>query len=260
MENCIYWEYESTGRIEIIECWIDDISQSYISCSEDGSGNEGYTSHTNNEEVYQIKDNNLKPCMKKIMDSIKTLSNDLKGIIKKFSGNSTGFNWELKDGTTNSGSTAQTSTNYNVTSGTVSTTFDTNQWNQASDLSWVRTILHESIHAYVISVEYNTSTSAEKIELLGPNWLNRFTNKGHDFIANNYIEPITDALVEYGAKKGYNLSRSFYKDLAWGGLQGTDAFNNYDYKDRALNVIKIEATKKDMNGNTKTQKGQDAGC
>ena len=80
------------------------------------------------------------------------------------------------------------------------------------------------------------------------------------FIANNYIRPITDALIEFGAKQGYTLDPSFYEDLAWGGLSNTPAFNNYQHQDRANNVILIELTKKDMNGDTKPQKGEDAGC
>ena len=171
-----------------------------------------------------------------------------------------GYNWELKDGTTTGVSTAQTSTVYDTATGTVSTTFDTTKYSKASDLSWARTIFHESIHAYIVAIHHNTSTPAEKAELLGPNWRNRFINKGHDFIANNYIDPITNALVEFGTKQGYTHDRTFYEDLAWGGLSDTPAFNNYEYKDRANNVILIELTEKDLDGNDKPQKGQNAGC
>ncbi|MDG1953312.1 MAG: hypothetical protein P8I51_00280 [Polaribacter sp.] len=188
------------------------------------------------------------------------MTNDIKGIITKFNGSASGYNWALKDGPTSNNATAQTSTVYDPATGTVSTTFNTTKYNEASDLSWARTIFHESIHAYVVAVHHNTSTPAEKAELLGSNWLNRYTNNGHDFIANNYIRPITDALIEFGAKQGYTLDPSFYEDLAWGGLSNTPAFNNYQHQDRANNVILIELTKKDMNGDTKPQKGEDAGC
>ena len=209
----------------------------------------------------QIDDTSLKPCMQTIVTDIKTLTNDVKGIITRFSGSASGYyNWRLKDSGITTGSTAQTSIVYNATRREVTTNFDTNQWSDASDLSWARTILHESIHAYVIAVQYNTSNAAERAVLLGPNWRTRFLNQGHDFIANNYIAPLADALQEFGVKQGYNLNRSFYEDMVWGGLNGTDAFNNYQYKDRALNIIAVELTKKDLNGTTKTQKGQDAGC
>lgn len=291
VENCIYWEYESTGRIEIIECWIDDISQSYISCSEDGSGNEGYTSHTNNEEVYQIKDNNLKPCMKKILDSIKNSSTGLSGIITKFSGsNNTGFNWELKDGTTTNGATGQTS-NYDNTSKTVTSTFDTQKWSDASELSWARTILHESIHAYIVaSLKINPIQARSEFSDMFRNW-NQTTNPNfndiqHAEFVRNYVNDIKTSLKEFGVKKGYNLSDQFYNDMAWGGLTHWNkrdssgnyildgngapikeetpwfqaAFPNSTDRDRILNTIVIELTKKDMNGNTKTPKGNDAGC
>ncbi len=58
------------------------------------------------------------------------------------------------------------------------------------------------------------------------------------------------------------MNRQFYEDLAWGGLQGTNAFNQkvFFQRTRILNVIAIELTGKDINGNIKTKKGQNAGC
>lgn len=56
------------------------------------------------------------------------------------------------------------------------------------------------------------------------------------------------------------MDRSYYEDLAWGGLEDTDAFNSYNEKYRASNIISIELTGNDKHGNPKTQKGQKTGC
>lgn len=260
-ETCAFWYNTETLDVTIIYCDYKYDYMTYTVCGgSSGDTGGGGTTTISIEDRYQINDSNLKPCMSKVMDSIKTLTNDIQGIITKFNGNVSGYNWELKDGTTTGVSTAQTSTVYDTATGTVSTTFDTTKYSKASDLSWARTIFHESIHAYIVAIHHNTSTSSEKEELLGPNWRNRFINKGHDFIANNYIDPITNALVEFGAKQGYTHDRTFYEDLAWGGLSDTPAFNNYEHKDRANNVILIELTKKGLDGKEKPQKGQNAGC
>ncbi len=203
-EECQFWynpdtvnDPERKGDVEIITCNYTTTVLEYNSC-EGYAGTHasaGGTTTISTETYYEINQSELKPCMSKVMDSIKTLTNDIKGIITKFNGSASGYNWALKDGPTSNNATAQTSTVYDPATGTVSTTFNTTKYNEASDLSWARTIFHESIHAYVVAVHHNTSTPAEKAELLGSNWLNRYTNNGHDFIANNYIRPITDALI-----------------------------------------------------------------
>ena len=68
--------------------------------------------------------------------------------------------------------------------------------------------------------------------------------------------------VIIGQSKGYSFNSQFYEDLAWGGLQNTNAFGNFSTseKNRILNTIAVELTGKDTNGNTQTQNGTDAGC
>ncbi|MBW8245260.1 hypothetical protein K1F50_20855, partial [Muricauda oceani] len=172
-----------------------------------------------------------------------------------------GFNWEVKDGSLG-GATGTTSTKYNKLTGTVTTTFDSQAWGNATDLSWARTMMHESIHAYVVASSYNAATIAQKQALLGPDWASAYLNYGHDYIANNYIKPMADSLQEFGNIKGYHHSRQFYEDMAWAGLHSTSAFNGLPLatQKRINDVILIELTKKDTNGNPKPQKGNNAGC
>ena len=51
--------------------------------------------------------------------------------------------------------TANTSPYYNLINGTT-TVFDSQKYPNASELSWARTILHESIHAYLVTY-FNTN-------------------------------------------------------------------------------------------------------
>jgi len=94
-------------------------------------------------------------------------------------------------------------------------------------------------------------------------------NECHDFIAQTYINSMTDILQEYGEFKGYFpygndslKNREFYEDLAWGGLENTNAFNSLSWTDRKRikDVIRIELYGKDSHGNVKTQKGKNADC
>ncbi len=212
----------------------------------------------------KIDDTTLKQCLKNILNKLKGQSNGVAESIKKFSGSTQGFNWEVKDGTL-SGGTGQTSSKYNRATGTVSTIFDSQNWKQSTDLSWARTILHESIHAILVA-EFNTNR---------PNWiasypemvaewgrLQNWNAVHHEEFARSIVNDIASSLEEYGRIQGYNLSSQFYKAMAWGGLQSTSTFQGMSTstKNRILNVISVELTGKDLNGNFKTQHGSNAGC
>lgn len=104
-------------------------------------------------------------------------------------------------------------------------------------------------------------TFEERRDLLGSNWQIAYFNDGHDYIAQTYVTSIADVLQEYGQFKGYTMGKQFYEDLAWGGLQGTNAFNSLSStaKNRILDLIAIELTGKDRYGNYRMQKGTNAG-
>ncbi len=89
-----------------------------------------------------------------------------------------------------------------------------------------------------------------------------FNHLQHEEFTRKFVKYIGGALESYGMSKGYNLPRSFYNDLAWGGLEGTNAFKKLSSSERKRisNVISIEQYKKDTNGNYKTPKGKKSGC
>lgn len=224
-------------------------------------------------EVTRINSNALKPCMKTILNDIKRLQNGSVGqIIQKFAGNTPQFNWEVKDGYLSSDLYGSTSVRYNTLTGTITTTFDSSKFADATDLAIARTIIHEAVHAYVTTVIWNNLGNATQQQLLlGPNWVNSQNNFGHDYMVTNYLIPIADALQEYGINKGYSLTRQFYEDMAWGGLthdQQTGSLNsifteqvpNSSDRDRILNAISIEVSGMDINEIPRTPKGVDSGC
>lgn len=143
--------------------------------------------------------------------------------------------------------------------------------------------LHESIHAYVVAVTYNTLTDpVKRQQLLGPDWLTVAMNYGHDYITTNYVMPLAASLQEYGNNLlGYGLPLQFYQDLAWGGLTDRskrdaagnmvkDSSGNIVYEETPLfqsivpsstdraRIKNVISTELGATGNV--QKGKNAGC
>lgn len=214
----------------------------------------------------QILDGQLKPCMQTILGSIKNLSNGSVGqIIQKFAGTVPGYNWEVKDGTLTGGINANTSQLYNSATGTVTTIFDGSKFTNASDLSITRTILHESVHAYLVVYFRTDPLAASKSypQLLQDYQQLQDANAAHHIeMTRSFVNDIAVALEEYGISKGYNLSSQFYQDMAWAGITRTSAFQSLSQtdQDRIIDTILIELTGNDSQGNSQSQKGTNAGC
>jgi len=154
--------------------------------------------------------------MRTIMADLKNLTQGVGQIVTKLAGNVPGYNWEIIDGKLNNGETGVTSTKYNTTTGTVTATFDSQAWLNATELSWARTMLHESMHAYFISY-YNINRPAflGTYQQMVQDW-NIFQNWNdvhHEEFARSLVTGIADALEEYGINRGYNHSRQFYEDI-----------------------------------------------
>ena len=227
-----------------------------------GDGNTGIS--------VDINDSNLKPCMQDIMTDVEKLANGSIGdIIKKFSNNENSkYNWKLIDGKLPPNINAQTSQRFDAASKIVTTIFDGEKFSKASDLSIARTIIHESIHAYLINhfrVEPGTANAAF------PKLVQDYANQRyggnanaiqHEEFARQYVNEIANALSEFDILRGYTHPRTYYEDLAWGGLEGTDAFTNLgdEDKQRIRDRILIELTGKDSKGISQGQIGRDTDC
>lgn len=215
----------------------------------------------------QIQTAGLKPCMQTIVNDLKSITQGSVGqIIQKFSGTTPNWNWELKDGTL-PGATGQTNPPalYNIATGTVTTVFDSQAWLKATELSWARTILHESIHAY-LTVFFATDQAnfIRSYSQMVQDWgtLQNWDAVHHQEFARSLVTAIADALQTYGVSKGYSLPRQFYEDMSWAGLQSTPTFKNLPSTDQAriLDTIAVELTSMDTRGNSISQKGKNAGC
>ncbi len=244
----------------------------YTNPSGETDGNHGETFPSDYVETIDIillfnnhiDDLALTPCMQTILKDLKTLSNgSIAGIITKFAGQSPSFNWKLTNGPLPTNINATTSQIY--TAGTVTSVFDNQKMTSSSDLSIARTILHESVHAYLVAYlrsDPNAATKTYAQLLLDYQTLKDANTSHHIEMTRSFVNDIALALNEYGVGKGYNFSSQFYKDLAWGGLTTTPAFGllNTTGRARIENVILVEQTGVDTNGNIKTQNGIPAGC
>ncbi len=105
----------------------------------------------------KIIDDNLEPCSKLILNDLKSLQqNDISRIIARFDAPNSTYAWELKTGTptipSNVFETNWKQDSYgNPLSYEYSTIVNTSYVNQATDLAIARVILHEAIHAYILS-------------------------------------------------------------------------------------------------------------
>lgn len=213
----------------------------------------------------RIDDSKLSPCATTILNDLKRLnSGQLANVIQTFAGQSPTYNWNVQSGSLQSGMNAGT-LSYDRSTHTVTTTFDTNKFSHATDLSVARTILHESIHAYIgayfiadpnlFRASYPDLIMAYAIQTnISANDLQ------HDDMVKNWVRNIASSLEEYGKAKGYNLSSDYYNAMAWGGLEGTRAFQNLPNRNSIKEIILTELTGKDSSGNPATQQGSSSNC
>ncbi|WBL42808.1 hypothetical protein PBT90_18965 [Algoriphagus halophytocola] len=261
LEKDCYW---IGGTLYTCSDWREVSRQEVKVC-----GNEGIIGGRNYHKVFEIESKQLDSCINNILIELTTLDSGPGTIVSSFSQQSGGFNWTLKSGNTGL-SNASTSPFYN---NGVTTTISNTNLSNATNLSIVRTILHEAVHAYFVTVQNLTLTVEEKSKLMGNNWFSivqeLVPNQGHALIASNFADQIAKGLYDYSQLKGLNISMQYCKDLSWGGLTHYDSngsgnytispwfvenFLNSSDRSRILNVINVEQ----IGGSNK--KGDDAGC
>jgi hypothetical protein len=210
----------------------------------------------------KIIDDNLEPCSKLILNDLKSLQqNDIARIIARFDAPNSAYDWEVKTGTpTNPDNVAET--DWKRDSNNVAQAYEyktivkPSYTNQATKIAIVRTILHEMIHAHILShiddfQNGNTSGFLEFRELwrLIQQDLTGFNNDPepihHEFMASKFITPLKDALKEWDNSSQPN--DQYYEDLAWGALINTDTFDHFhpddsDSRNRIINTNNAEDT------------------
>ena len=238
----------------------------------DGGGDwgGGYTPSnptTTPTNTLSIDTKNLKPCESAVMNSLTGLNgNAVLALLQLFAGNTAGYNWTVKDGSLDPGQYGSTSSVYNRASQSVITTFDANQWQDATDLSMARTMLHESVHAYLVAylandpINFNATYSDMLQAWLAVKHPNLETIQHQEMV--KFVGDVANSLEAYGISKGYGLPKQFYADMAWGGLESTKAFQSLPYADRTRisNTLRTEISGTDTSGNPTTQSGRKGGC
>ena len=209
----------------------------------DASGTGNWEGETATEENIaqaiedQIDNSKLDPCPKAIMDQLKNTSNsDITKILTKFGANSI-YTVDMKMGAMQKpGDFAETTT---ISKNNYLITVTQNDFTSATKLFKATALLHETIHAYMLSVieDYNTFPNnapfANFPELFNiyVSKINNVTNAvyaQHEDMANKYVDAIASALEEYQANTGIPSSladKQIFLDMAWSGLRGTDVYN-----------------------------------
>jgi hypothetical protein len=215
----------------------------------------------------------LQPCQTAVLNRLVNMSSMpvtdgglLAFVVNQFGGDNTKYNWALQNGSLSPGTYGSTGP-YDKQYHFVTTTFDASQWRNASDLSIARTMLHEAVHAYLLSY-FADNYSLAKAEY--PDLVEAYTSAGvanpnipqHNFIAQDLLNDIAYALQQYGVSQGYSLPSQFYSDMAWGGLESSNSFKKLSQADRERisDVLRVEATGVDTQGNYQKQQGNNAGC
>ena len=252
---------EKTARKEaVVSCWeivelFDDGSVRHtgiIYCYQGGGGNIDDGSETPtyphgggggepSEETFddQIDTANLDSCSKAILEAIQN-GNSIEDIINQFAGEDSQFSWSLvtNDGSNfeNSENLAETNWN-NATANSYITEIKSSYSSSATRLSIARTIVHEAIHAYILSyidiaAQGNSSASYSEFPDLwnqlvakkygDPNTTSGWNQYHHEEMARNYVTTIANALAIWDNNQN---SSQYYTDLAWGGLFETEIFN-----------------------------------
>jgi hypothetical protein len=183
------------------------------------------------------------------------------------------LNWKVKSGPVSKDALAETLNKYNWKTNTVTTIFGADKFKHATKIDVAQTMLHETLHAYFISVLAKTQDSLfikQRKKILGPNWpvVAYGGEKGqHKFMSKYFRDKIAEALKQFSNDR---FSSQFYNYMAWGGMINDKNGNLYQFfkdqvqdpsKRKAIaNTIHIEHQGTDINGNYRKQKGTDAGC
>lgn len=218
----------------------------------------------------QIDDSQLDPCTKAIMEKLKNATqSDIAKMLSRFAPATSFFNINMSIGQVKKiGNWAETTPVKGLYTD-VNIVFSENYINgvgnpnRPTDLSIATTIVHEMIHAYLISLvkdhsmcgsqgicDFPTIYDAYVQDQIKKN-TNILPEAHHELIAKQYVFAIATTIQEFHTGQFTDYPHQDYLDIAWGGLQDTYIFNkNYpdnpthkNYKDRLRIMAKINTEK-----------------
>jgi len=187
----------------------------------------------------QINTPNLDPCTTSILDDLKDINAvDIKNVILRFDSPDVTYFWAINNGVpTNPASSGETT--WFTTSGGEAipynylTLINPNYINNATKIGIARLLLHELLHAYMLShiddvVSGQTGNITQFVALWNSIRNNLYGGdleaQQHEFMAQKFLTPLKDALKDWD-----NASQpdQYYEDLAWGALDETSTFDHF---------------------------------
>ncbi|AZQ65612.1 hypothetical protein EI427_25595 (plasmid) [Flammeovirga pectinis] len=216
--------------------------------------------------IDDIISNKMNQCLNQVLYVLKN-GGALKENFDYFNKGGASYNWNIESGNAN-GKVAQTRSLLN--NGTrMRTVLNISKYNNATNLFWAKTLLHESVHAYLVSNYLSTKLSdSNKAKLFmnddeNNSWTTAVINKGgHEYMASNYVRRIAMGLEDYCLRMNIPLDREYLANLAWSGLQHTDAYKKLpEARKKAINeTFLIERQGVNLKGQSVKQKGERINC
>ncbi|QKG51358.1 hypothetical protein [Hymenobacter sp. BRD67] len=187
--------------------------------------------------ITTIASDGLRPCIQPILAALQGLKgNDIAGIFSLL-GNNTAITWTITSGNvplppgSPVGSVVNAKTNNSPTDLTqFITTVDLTFTSQATNLAVARTLIHESLHAYLEkwgegkNLDSNATIDDLLDRYVGSMDLDQ--DEQHTLMSS-IISQMADALQAYATSQGILLDHQLAEDLFWGGLQGTATFQSF---------------------------------
>ena len=229
----------------------------------------------------QIKDNNLDPCAKSLLNKLKNLSqSDISFILNKLGVNSTYTLNIITDYPSDPNALASTNWNTNTSGSIIPYNYNIkirpDYTSIGTDLAIAGTMLHEIIHAYFLSLidDCNQTSNCTLLQNFPDLWNFYVANQNngvytngisqHNQIALSYVNALGSSLQEFitGIPLSANQTpEQVYTDIAWYGLEGTIPYNALPQadKDRAKfrfeNVELLNQSAVNLAGQTIVPKG-----
>ncbi len=185
----------------------------------------------------KINDTNLDPCAKDILHQLRYLQqNDIAKMLNRFGSFPSSYSLTFKSIIPNNPlNSAETDwlrdTNQNAVENNYLIKIKPLYTNYATKIAIARTLMHEMIHAYILSsidaLDVNSNVNPTDFPMIYQALLNQTYDNNpnqlhHMQMSRKFVLALRDALQEYDNS---TKSLQYYEDLAWGGLEQTSSFN-----------------------------------
>ncbi|MBL7703180.1 MAG: hypothetical protein JNM14_13085 [Ferruginibacter sp.] len=229
--------------------------------------------------TYNVKDSSNDACIRKALDTLKSIQQKLPNLIRGFFGASPDFemvfkkttnsNWYYESGasTPSAPPGAITTQNLNATNFTVTIN---KYYSQSTDLGLAATIIHEAMHCYLANryraAYFSPDSTAIRIAL-ATEWGYLFPPPGisantdsvlsaiingqnptmHNDMILRYQNVVAGALYQFALAKGISIDSNYCRDLAWIGCYDSKAFANLSSTDQTRIKNRCSAEKDPYN-------------